>query len=112
MTLVAMGAAAFSIETETRLRGIQYGTSFKQKSWPAGLDFKVDSVTYVHMTRLRALITAIKIRLKYGFESVDLKHLGATLGPQRLKQTSVAKADVVHIAFINDMLHASHSITM
>ena len=84
MAAVAMslvGAGAFSIKPETTLTGgIQYGPSFVQKSWPAGLDVKVESVTYTHVTRLHALIKAIRFRLKYGFESVELEHLGATLG--------------------------------
>ena len=76
MAAVAMslvGAGAFSIKTETtRTGGIQYGPSFVQKSWPAGLDAKVQSVTYTHVTRLHALIKAIGFRHKYGFESVEL----------------------------------------
>lgn len=84
MAAVAMslvGAGAFSIKPETTLtRGIQYGPCFVQKSWPAGLDVKVESVTYTHVTRLHALIKAIRFRLKYGFESVELEHLGATRG--------------------------------
>ena len=104
-----VGAGGFSIAT-LPAGGNSYDISFENELGPVGSPYEVGSVSHMHnvMTRLCALVEEIKVRIDYGFKSVDLKHLGATLRPQNPGEMSV-KAEVVHIVFIDDMLHACHT---